>query len=244
MAVHQLGIWARARIHGAHADCAAEKHAESRGVEVKIRDPVKDFRYVYLPPQPSTIFRKVTSTGSERDQRRAKGAKANVDDIDKIDATRQTALTTSLASVTHQITRYSSSKTLCTTSWSNSRSHTTLSSTPLLPNPGNFACDARVLGTLMKSASMAGLLALKAPYTGVSFSGIAKKVRALSVEAMCDIVVLSPEQPLPAHGVKAAIEFSVEKSERMLCGLQLKEFKGVDEEVRLPLSHVFKFSAA
>ncbi|KAL2071714.1 hypothetical protein VTL71DRAFT_12949 [Oculimacula yallundae] len=90
------------------------------------------------------------------------------------------------------------------------------------------ACDALLLGSLLKSVSSLGLYpAPEAPYDGVSFDEVEALLSDLSVQALCDRIrpYMEGNEFIPAHGLKDVIQERIAGISERLAGLDLKEFK-------------------
>lgn len=90
-------------------------------------------------------------------------------------------------------------------------------------NGERFACDAILLGSLIKSSAAIGILPRpKNPYPGVTFKTLAEQIRKMQVLDICkdnhrDYYSLN-------HGVKDSIEASMRSLEDGMRGLKLKHF--------------------
>ena len=91
------------------------------------------------------------------------------------------------------------------------------------------ACDAMLLGSLLRSATIQGVWPVPAPpYDNTSFSELADKIENLDVNALCDRiskVKINGEFPQAAHGLKALITQRITALEETLSGLDIDEFK-------------------
>ena len=99
----------------------------------------------------------------------------------------------------------------------------------------NVACDAMLLGTLLKSATVDGLYpAPPSPYKEISFSKLVELARNLKVEALCDRlsrIQINGKYPEPMHGFKARVEEKIKELEERLSGLDIKRFKELEVRV-------------
>jgi hypothetical protein len=104
------------------------------------------------------------------------------------------------------ITRYLTSKTLCSSNHS-------------------FDCDAVLLGSLLKSSVSIGIWPRPdLPYHGISFKYLAYKVREIRIIEECrwrDEFYGSRDKN---HGIKSTILQSVSSLEEQFCGLKLESF--------------------
>ena len=66
-------------------------------------------------------------------------------------------------------------------------------------NPNAKTCDALMLGTLLRSASQAGLWPVPLPpYTKTSFDNMATAINGLAIESLCDS---ESRQAYPSNGI-------------------------------------------
>ncbi len=90
------------------------------------------------------------------------------------------------------------------------------------------ACDAMMLGSLIKSATALGLYpAPPAPYSQRSFDEIASLLDQLAPEALCDDISrhwLGNQCSKPAHGLKDYIKAKTEDIYDTLSGLNLESY--------------------
>jgi hypothetical protein len=86
-----------------------------------------------------------------------------------------------------------------------------------------FACDANVLGSLLKSSATIGIWPRpEAPYHGITFSSLASKIREMKVLDTCNRRDSFYNQR--GHGIRDAIEASIRSLEGQFCGLKLDFF--------------------
>lgn len=97
------------------------------------------------------------------------------------------------------------------------------------------ACDAMVLGSLIKGATTILGVGIwpppKEPYGGISFTKLIRDTRAMYIADLCDADSKTIHKTLSeCHGVKDSIEASLRSLEDTLCGLDLHEIKGLNKE--------------
>ena len=94
-------------------------------------------------------------------------------------------------------------------------------------------CDYLVLGSLMKSATTSGILPVPVPpYGDISFKGMVGNFNDLDIQAICDSIDKPKPRAEPAHGLKEAIEDTIESLEERLSGLDIQEFKKNGQSTR------------
>jgi hypothetical protein len=95
---------------------------------------------------------------------------------------------------------------------------------------GGSACDAMVLGSLLREAAKLGLYPKpRLPYIEKSFVELKKDLRRLEIISLCD-KSWKPQKRVDSHGVKALISRQLRKLERHLQGLNLNDFKNKKPE--------------
>jgi hypothetical protein len=105
------------------------------------------------------------------------------------------------------ITQYSGPETVC-------------------PNSG-FACDAILLGSLLKRSAAFGIWPQpKDPYPGITFKTLADQIRGMQVLDDCSQSGRGGRHYSSArdHGIKDSIEASIRSLEDRMCGLSLGSF--------------------
>ncbi|KAJ5041072.1 uncharacterized protein L3040_005626 [Drepanopeziza brunnea f. sp. 'multigermtubi'] len=133
--------------------------------------------------------------------------------LDEIERHRQKGISELLGCIKKVASTYDGSKVNCRKNYSE---HTDLK---------RYACDGLILGTLLKSASSAGLLPIpEAPYVGMSVRQTADKVRGLKIMGMCDeiLTMYSMTAPLDAHGCVDWIRDRCAKVEQAQQGLNFE----------------------
>jgi hypothetical protein len=94
-----------------------------------------------------------------------------------------------------------------------------------------FACDANVLGSLLKSSATIGIWPRpKVPYHGITFSSLASKIREMKVLDTCKRRDSFHYQR--RHGIGDAIEASIKSLENQFCGLKLDSFLLEKQSIR------------
>jgi len=90
---------------------------------------------------------------------------------------------------------------------------------------GGSACNAMVLGSLLREATTLGLYPKpRLPYIKKSFVELKKDIRQLKIMSLCE-KSWKPQKRLDIHGVKGLINGQLRKLERHLQGLNLNDFK-------------------
>jgi hypothetical protein len=91
------------------------------------------------------------------------------------------------------------------------------------------ACDAMLLGSLLRSATIQGVWPAPAPpYDNTSFGELADKIENLDVNGLCDKISkvrINGKFPQAAHGLKELITQRITALEETLSGLDIDEFK-------------------
>jgi hypothetical protein len=106
------------------------------------------------------------------------------------------------------ITKYSGPETVC-------------------QNNSGFACDAILLGSLLKRSAAFGIWPQpKDPYPGITFKTLADQIRGMQVLDDCSQSGRGGRHYSSArdHGIKDSIEASIRSLEDRMCGLPLGSF--------------------
>jgi hypothetical protein len=104
------------------------------------------------------------------------------------------------------ITKYSGPETVC-------------------QNNSGFACDAILLGSLLKRSAAFGIWPQpKDPYPGITFKTLADQIRGMQVLDDCSGRGGGYYTPVRDHGIKGSIEASIRSLEDRMCGLSLGSF--------------------
>ena len=104
------------------------------------------------------------------------------------------------------ITKYSSPETVC-------------------QNNSGFACDAILLGSLLKRSAAFGIWPQpKDPYPGITFKTLADQIRGMQVLDDCSGRGGGYYTSVRDHGIKGSIEASIRSLEDRMCGLSLGSF--------------------
>jgi hypothetical protein len=91
-----------------------------------------------------------------------------------------------------------------------------------------LSCDAILLGALLKSAATKKIYPVpEAPYGKMSFNKLAKKIKSLHVEALCDKIDQWEDdiEHGPGHGLLSDIQHKIASLEDRLSGLDIDTFK-------------------
>jgi hypothetical protein len=95
----------------------------------------------------------------------------------------------------------------------------------LCHNDNQFACDAVVLGSLLKGSATIGIWPQpKEPFDGMTFKELASQILEMQVLDDCNQRQGPYYYSGNRHGVKDSIEASIRSLEDQLCGLNLKDF--------------------
>lgn len=92
------------------------------------------------------------------------------------------------------------------------------------------ACDAMILGSLLKTAYDGGLWPIpKDPYHGLTVTKVIDAARELKIQSLCDTlskapIVMPVDEAHGAHGYNKSIKKAIEKREAEAEGLALEEF--------------------
>ena len=94
----------------------------------------------------------------------------------------------------------------------------------------NAACDALMLGSLLRGSAAMGIWpAPSPPFSAMSWKSTASRIRDLKVVSVCDEFyshsTWNPKAPDPSHGVKASILEVIDTLEERMTGLELASFK-------------------
>jgi hypothetical protein len=107
------------------------------------------------------------------------------------------------------ITKYSGTDTVC-------------------QNNSGFACDAILLGSLLKRSAAFGIWPpAKDPYPGITFKTLADQIRGMQVLDDCNQSrggIYYSGMPPGGHRIKGSIEASIRSLEDRTCGLSLGSF--------------------
>jgi hypothetical protein len=92
-----------------------------------------------------------------------------------------------------------------------------------------YACDAMVLGSLMKSSRKIGIWPKpEAPFNGRKFKDLARAIRSISILDVCKksssrrLHLLGPSTN--SHGLEDAIQASMKSIEASMDGLELSDY--------------------
>ena len=92
-------------------------------------------------------------------------------------------------------------------------------------NDDRFACDAILLGSLLKSSAAIGILPRpKNPYPGMTFKTLAEQIREMKVLDQCRYAQRGYYTSSSCHKINDSIEASIRSLEDVMCGLNLKSF--------------------
>jgi hypothetical protein len=92
-------------------------------------------------------------------------------------------------------------------------------------NDSGFACDAILLGSLLKRSAALGIWPQpKDPYPGITFKTLAGQIRGMQVLDDCNQSRSGYYSPVGGHGIKDSIEASIRSLEDRMCGLSLRSF--------------------
>ncbi|KAK2624999.1 hypothetical protein QTJ16_005368 [Diplocarpon rosae] len=133
--------------------------------------------------------------------------------IDEIEIQRRKGIEKLLSCIKRIIETYDGTKVVCKNNFNDAA------------EAKRYACDGLILGTLLKSASSAGLWPLpEAPFLGRSIRNTAEQIRSLSIMALCDSTFTKYPRivPLPAHGWLGWIQERCDAIEKGLQGLNFE----------------------
>ncbi|KAG0649945.1 hypothetical protein D0Z07_3555 [Hyphodiscus hymeniophilus] len=143
--------------------------------------------------------------------------------IDAIKKDRETAMESAIAVIHTLINKYLDGKTICDGSWEEELA---------------YACDATVLGSLMKSSRKIGIWPKpEAPFPGRKFNELAQAIRSIRVLDVCKksssrrLHLLGPSNN--SHGLEDSIEAAIKSIEVGVDGLDLAEYAKKSEEYNL-----------
>jgi len=96
----------------------------------------------------------------------------------------------------------------------------------LCKNGSGFSCDARLLGSLLKSSAIIGILPRpEDPYPGIKSKTLADQIRGMQVLDGCNTSSRGGVwDSSPSHGIKDSIEASMRSLGDHIPGLQLVSF--------------------
>ncbi|PVH85241.1 hypothetical protein DL98DRAFT_409424, partial [Cadophora sp. DSE1049] len=136
--------------------------------------------------------------------------------IDQIEDHRQEGITSLLAAITKIINKFNNAEVACRSNFDNAA------------EKKRYACDAMIVGTLLKSAVKNGLWPLpELPYPDWSIERVANGLRNLELMAMCDETFQhwNRNKPKPAHGWTDWLLDEAKRVEETCEGLVLDEPK-------------------
>jgi hypothetical protein len=127
---------------------------------------------------------------------------------------REFAMETAITTIHSLITRYMDGKTICDGS---------------IDDESRYACDAMVLGSLMKSSRKMGIWPKpESPFNGRKFKHLARSIRSIRILDVCHksrskrLTSLNPTSN--CHGLEDSIEASMKSIESGLDGLELADY--------------------
>jgi hypothetical protein len=90
------------------------------------------------------------------------------------------------------------------------------------------ACDAMILGSVLKSAFNVGLWPLpEAPYSGLTVTRVMDAACGLKMQSLCETIGRETSGPgHGSHGYNKSVKKAIEKREAEARGLTLEEFGG------------------
>jgi hypothetical protein len=138
--------------------------------------------------------------------------------IEQIEEVRQNVLSKAIQVVGKAIKKYHGPRVHCTSKFG------------LKETAKNSACDALILGSLLRGALAIGIWPPpSAPFPVMSCNTTIAEIRNLNITAVCDSSITTstwtPAPPAPSHGVKASITKDMDALGILMGGLELKDFK-------------------
>ncbi len=139
---------------------------------------------------------------------------------DEIWRSREKAISKAISVVQDLIKKYLGSKNLCNSN--HTRCHNRNVN-------AKAACDAQILGSLLRSAATKGLWPPPSvPYHDMSWQATACKIREIDVTSACDVFCNRDCHPYnfeATHGVKQLLASKMDFLNLKMDGLELEDFK-------------------
>ncbi|KAG9240103.1 hypothetical protein BJ878DRAFT_320137 [Calycina marina] len=152
--------------------------------------------------------------------------------IDAIKKARESAIRAAVSSLHSLINRYLVGKTLCDGS---------------LNDELRYACDAMVLGSLMKSSRKFGIYPMPdAPFSGWKFKTLAKKIRSIRILDVCNKSSsrrwTTYEPGNNSHGLEDEIEQGIKNLEKTLDGLRISDYARTSTDLMIKFHNLLDLS--
>lgn len=202
-------------------------HLQREGLPKAYTKEVLRLLFVFWVFDRETEFRDMTRLAQreaddkfEEDVGKLEGVKIPPGIIDAIKQARVSALESALSVIHALITKYMDGSALCDAA---------------LDDELRYACDAMVLGSLLKSSRKIGIWPKpEAPFPGRKYKGLAKAIRGIKILDVCNKTSSrrwnSHGPAGNSHGLEDEIEENLKEVEKGLDGLRLFDFAKKSEE--------------
>ncbi|KAH7312037.1 hypothetical protein BKA65DRAFT_518044 [Rhexocercosporidium sp. MPI-PUGE-AT-0058] len=202
-------------------------HLQREGLPKAYTKEVLRLLFVFWVFNRETEFRDMTRLAQreaddkfEEDVGKLEGVKIPSGIIDAIKQARVSAMETALSVIHTLITKYMDGSALCDAA---------------LDEELRYACDAMVLGSLLKSSRKIGIWPKpEAPFAGRKYNGLAKAIRGIRILDVCNKTSSrrwnSHGPSGNSHGLEDVIEEKLKEVEKELDGLRLFDFAKKSED--------------
>lgn len=202
-------------------------HLQREGLPKAYTKEVLRLLFVFWVFDRETEFRDMTRLAQreaddkfEEDVRKLEGVKIPVGIIDAIKQARVSALESALTIIHTLISKYMDGSALCDAA---------------LDEELRYACDAMVLGSLLKSSRKIGIWPKpETPFPGRKYKGLAKAIRGIKILDVCNKTSSrkwnSHGPAGNSHGLEDEFEEKLKEVEKGLDGLRLFDFAKKSEE--------------